>query len=622
MTKLTSRTPYLALLLFLGFAAIAGAEAPDTSSVSGGTVPIIDLDEIERGQTGWGLSVFAGTEPERFELEVLGVVRHRTPELSYIMARLSGQGLEKSGVVGGMSGSPVYIDGRLAGAVAFSYLFEMDAVAGITPIAAMRRLGSELDLPEGVQLASAGVSGSARAAAPIEFQTLVDRDFAPALLDRHLERLRPTSAASGAPAVEWSAAGFGEAARGRLARVFGREPMASGTVGGGIFQAATAAGGAEDLGDRLVPGSAVGMVLLDGDFHMAAFGTITDRWDDEIVAFGHPVFSLGPLRAPMALSEVVTVISSRSNSFKISNMGPIVGAFTIDREAGVHGRVGLEAPMIPLKIHLRGLNERDYDIRMVDEPLLTPGLVALGVFGALEAASFTAGSQGVDLEARFALEGHEDLILRQSFDDQQAGIQSILYLIGFGAFLTQTDLADVEIESVEVEIHQVARPRLATLVGVHADRLEVEPGETVRLHLDFQPYRGERFRRMMTTTIPGDAPAGRYVLLVGDGTSMDAVRLAVERQVPQTFEQALELMQSFRPRSELRLFGLVPRPGLSVAGEVLAELPGSMRGVFAAGNADAAPLAMSILHRQTEAQDRPVEGLKRLDLTIRRPSDL
>ncbi len=563
--------------------------------------PTIRVDELSRGQKGYGLSVFAGTEPERFEVEVLGVLRNSTPELSYILARLTGQDLERSGVIAGMSGSPVYIDDRLAGAVAFSYLFGLDAIAGITPIGAMRRLS---ELPA----AAAIPQVTAPAELAIDFEDLLKRQFPADLLAQQVSRLQPMSHAGGSSSLQWTASGFGEAATALLGRALGDVTPAGASAGGGAAVAA-----------ELVPGSAVAAVLVRGDLNLAAHGTVTDRDGDEVLAFGHPMFSLGPVRLPLAPSEVVTVIANAANSFKVSNAGPVVGAFDQDRQAGVRGRLGLEAPTTPLTVHLRGLSRRDYRMEVANLPQLRPILLAISALGALDAGSYAAGFQGIDLDAEIALAGHESLRIRQSFDGDQAAIGSVIYLLGFAAFLEFNTLAEVEIESVEVELTQVERPHSATLVAAYPERTRVEPGQRVPVTLELQAFRGERFRRDVEIRVPPEAANGRYMVLIGDGTSMDAVRLSLERRQPTSFDQALAQLRSFRSRRELVVYGLVPAPGLAVAGEALPNLPGSVRSIFAAGGvAVGAPLGYQVAHETVEVLDRPVDGVVRIDLDIQK----
>lgn len=566
----------------------------------------IPVEEIERGQRGWGLSVFAGTEPERFEVEVLGVLRNTTPELSYILARLSGHDLERSGVAGGMSGSPVYIDGRLAGAVAFSYTFGMDAIAGITPINAMRRLST---LPVDVAIPDRTPATELDLAALLASPADPAAAFAEAMAV-----LRPAPLA-GRSALQWSAAGFGDLASEALGAALG--PLAP----GGRLPVAALATGSTEATPELLPGSAVAAVLVHGDLNLAAHGTVTDREGDHILAFGHPVFSVGPLSLPMAGSEVVTVIANRASSFKVSNAGAVVGAFDQDREAGFRGRIGAVAPTIPLTVRLRGLEEHDYHMQVAELPELTPTLISLASLGAVSAGTYSLGRQGLDLEARYQIAGHPDLTVRQSFDGDQAVLEAVIYLLGYSRFLQLNPLERVEIEGVEVEFTQSDRPRTATLVAAHAGRTVVAPGETVPITLELQAYRGERYRRTVDFEVPEEAVEGRFFILLGDGTSMDGARLSIEHRQPESFDQAMAVLRSFHPKNELQLFGLQGGAGLAVAGEPLPGLPGSVRAIFAAApNGGARPLPLVIVHTEVEVLERPIEGILRLDLEVRRPA--
>ncbi len=599
-------------LVFLGaLAPITEAQEPTHASAG----PTISVDEVSRGQKGYGLSVFAGTEPERFEVEVLGVLRNSTAELSYILARLTGHDLERSGVVAGMSGSPVYLDGRLAGAVAFSYLFGLDAIAGITPIGAMRQLSDLPAVPIRQVSAPAGLA--------LEVEDLVERKFSSDLLAREIERLQPASHGGGSPAVQWTSSGFGEAATALLGRALGQlSPAGSGLPSAvPTSRSGPSGGGSVTAGGDLVPGSSVAAVLVSGDLNLAAHGTVTDREGDEVLAFGHPMFSLGPVNLPLAPSEVITVIANAANSFKVSNAGEVIGAFDQDRQAGVRGRLGASAPTTPLDVRLRGLTRRDYHMEIANLPQMRPILMAISALGALDSGSYAGGFQGIDLDAVIALKGYEDLRIRQSFDGDQAGIGSVVHLLGFAAFLEFNTMVDVEIESVEVELTQVDRPHSATLLAAYPERTRCEPGQTVPVTLEFKAFRGERYRREIDVKIPANLPDGRYPVLIGDGTSMDAVRLSLERRQPTTFDQALDLMRSLRSRRELVIYGLTPAPGLAVAGEVLPNLPGSMRSIFAAGGeSTGAPLGYEIADEASEMLERPIDGAVRIDLEVRRRS--
>jgi len=587
--------------------AVLAAVAPAAAPAADEPVATIGIDELTRGQKGFGLSVFAGTEPERFEVEVLGVMRDVMPELSYLMVRLSGRDLERSGLVAGMSGSPVYFDGRLAGAVSFGYSFGIEAIAGVTPIDVMERLHEIAN-----SSSPRRVPAAAHPAPSIGWEDLLKREFSADQLGEQLRRLAPRLGSGASSALQWSASGFGEQATALLRQAVGElVPWAAGAGAAGAMGSTPAVA-------ELVPGSAVAVPMIRGDLRLAAHGTLTARRGDEILAFGHPVFALGAVRLPLAISEVITVLASRSNSFKLSNVGAVLGALDLDREAGVHGRLGLTARTIPVRVRLRGLMERDYAMEVVDMPLISSNLIALATLSALEVSTFAYGPQGMDFAVRFQLADHEDLVVRQSFDGQQAGLESAVYLLNFATFLAFNAYEEVKLEAVDVEFLQLERPRTATLVGAWADRTRVEPGATVRLTVELRPYRGERYRRVVTTKVPANVPDGRYSLLIGDGTSMDAARLAVERRSPESLEQALEFLRSLRSSRELVTAGLYANAGLALGGEVLPQLPGSVRAIFAAGAPVGTPLWLTIAHEQSELQDRPVAGVLRVDVEVRR----
>ncbi len=555
---------------------------------------ILPLAEVRAGQLGHGLSVFRGDRPERFEVEVLGVWENLRPDTSYILARLSGQGLETSGVIAGMSGSPVYLEGRLAGAVAFAWPFAREPVAGITPIEQMRRLYA----------APAGPAAATQAAPVASIDQLVAADLPEDLLDRGLERLRWQVMDEFGSAVVWSTVGFGDRSRRRLAAGLG----------------SVAPAGASRLPPAdLVPGGSVAGVLIDGDLRMAATGTVTDRIGDDLLAFGHAFLGIGELRVPMATSEVITVLPSQFSSFKISNLGAVVGAFELDRAAGIRGRLGAVAPMVPLTIRVSGQRPAEFALRLADLPQLTPTLAAIAVLGALDSATQAAGSQGLDLRARLDLAEHGELRIRQSFDGDSAALDAAVHLLAFAGFVANNAMAETRLAAIEVELEQHPRPRLARLVEAHASRTLLQPGDRLELHLDLMAYRGDRFRESIPLTVPTGLPDGRYSLLVGDGVSVDAARLGIERSAPVQFGQALDLLRGLHSRRDLVVLGLFGGKGLAVAGETLPQLPGSLRSIWAAApSGSAQALRLAVAQQKQRRLEVPLSGLLRVDLEIRR----
>jgi hypothetical protein len=599
--------------LCAGLAAAAPPPPPAAKTAAPPTsLPTIGIEEVQAGQRGYGLSVFSGGVPERFEVEVVGVLHDvMGPDTDYILARLTGKGLEKSGVIGGMSGSPVFLDGRLAGAVAFGWPFSQEAIAGITPIADMRELSGLPGVESG--------PGPPLPPPPVALSDLVAGRLPQNLLATPLPAFAAPVGLGGAgggavSGVQWFTSGFGDRSLGMLRQALGGVSPAG--------QARPAAGpgtGAMGPAAALAPGSAVAAVLVDGDLRLAAAGTVTDRIGDEVFAFGHPFLGLGPVSVPMGAAEVVTVLSSQYSSFKISNIGEVIGAFEQDRRAGIQGRIGAVAPMVPMNLRVLGPRPRAFKLRVAAVPQFLPMLVGSAVLAGLEATSYSNGPQGIDLEARLRIAGHGDLVVRQSFDGDSAGVEAAAHLLAMAGYLTQNSLERVKIEAVDVEVAQVYQPRTASLVGAHADRSVVRPGERVTLNLDLVPYRGERLRRTLAVDLPRDLPNGRYSLLVGDGRSADAARLGIEPADPVTFLQALELLRSLHSRRDLVVLGVFSGPGLSVAGEAMPRLPASVRSLWgAAGSGGSAPLRLAIAQRLSSPAGMPVDGLVRVDLEVRR----
>ncbi len=585
--------------------------APKAPKAVPSALPTIALGEVRRGQRGYGLSVFSGHQPERFEVEVVGVMRNSSPDNSYILARLTGKGLEKSGVIAGMSGSPVFLDGRLAGAVAFSWPFSQEAIAGITPIETMHRLSSTGGEP----------IAPAPPLPPVGLSDLLAGRIPEDLLSKQLAAFHPQMAGGAIASLQWSTSGFGDRSLGVLREALGAVAPASRAVvtgsGGNVDSPSPAAAAAAAAG--IVPGASVAAMLVDGDLSLAATGTVTDRIGDQVYAFGHPFLGLGPTGVPMASADVVTVLSSQYSSFKIANLGEVVGAFEQDRSAGIAGRIGAVSPMIPMTVRIQGLQTREFHMRLASLPQILPSLVGSATLGSLDSASYAAGPQGIDLKAHFKIAGHGDLTVLQTFDGDNAGSASAAHMLALAAYLVQNPLERVRIEAVDVDIAQSRDPRAATLVDAHADRTAVHPGDRVNLNLELLPYRGKPTRHAFSIDLPKDLAEGKYILLIGDGASADAVRLSIEPVDPVSFDQALALLRSFHSHREVVVLGVTGGAGLSVAGEAMPRLPGSVRSLWsAAGSAGVVPLRLAISDDWREPMPIPVDGLVRVELDVRR----
>ncbi len=590
---------------------VAAAAVAFAVASAGATQPaeILPLAEVERGQRGEGWSVFAGDEPERFEVELLGVWRDISPDSSYVLARLEGRGLEESGVIAGMSGSPVYIDGRLVGAVAFSWPFAKEPIAGVTPIESMRAISA--GGPGALQPATAGPPTG-----KVTMEDLVAFEGSEVQLRERLTAamgpLAGTGAGTGVGTPErgrgllWTTAGFGGRVTQLLEEVVG--PVAS----AGRMESA------EPGATALEGGSAVAAVLVDGDLRLAATGTVTERSGDTVLAFGHPFLGLGDIEVPMAEAEIVTVIPSIASSFKIGNLGRIVGAFDRDRPPGVSGTVGRETPMIPLEVKVDAGVERSYSMRLASVPAITGSLAATSVLGAIDTTIGAGGERSVALRASIEIADRRSLEIEQVFDGPVASLEAVVHLLNVIVYLQNNGLGEARLERIAVEIDVELERRAAQIVAAHASRPLLAPGETTRIHVELQPWRGESIRRSMEVTVPDDLETGRYFVLVGDGASIDAARLELEASVPRTLDQALEFLDGLESRQRLALLGVSPQAGWVVDGEPLARLPGSIRSLWRAPSGASKPIGAAVRQKASMDAGRPLAGLLRVDLDVRR----
>ncbi len=565
----------------------------------------IGIDEVTRGQTGYGLSVFAGSEPERFGVEVVGVLRETEPGASFIVARLSGQGLETSGVVAGMSGSPVYLDDRLAGAVAYSWSFTSEALAMITPIAAMRELSTLA--PGGAAAGSLGLS-AAGGSEPFErsvrqiLEPPEDIDTAVrALVAEQLGAWLAPASDRGGGGASIAALGFGDPVRRLLA--------------------AAPAGRAESADvSKLGAGSAVAGVLIDGDLKLAVGGTVTRVADGEVLAMGHPFLGVGPLGVPMATVDVVGVVPRLNSSTRLGNIGPVVGAFDQDRFAGLRGQLGAEARTIPMTIEVVTPNgeARHFALQLADLPIMLPTLVAIPTMQALASASYSGGESGLDLTGTLRLRGHDDVPLHQVFDGSAPGVSAAFHLLLLVGALVNSDQEEVALESVDVSLRQTHAPRTITIERAQASSSQVRAGETVEIVFELRRHRGERYQETLEVEIPEDRGPGRYYLFVGDGVSIDAARLQLAPGKASSLEDELELLRSFRPRSRLAALGVVPARGLIVAGRPLPDLPATVRSIWRASPLQGEPRALNLAIVSEHGRDlgTPLDGLFRIDLQI------
>ena len=610
--------PMRRIAFFLLFVACAALAAPALDA--GEAMP---LSDVRPGMQGVGRTVFEGARVDEFGVRILGVLENAVgPRQSLILARLEGGPLAETGVIAGMSGSPVFVDGKLVGAVAYSFPFGKEPIAGITPIGDMVA-AAESTAP---RASSARLHPLAEGgpAAPL------DRAAVAAALRRPLRSLLPAgfqgealppamAGASLSPlALPLVFSGFEPETFDWARSVFATMGFAPVMGGGG---GGTVPGPLPDL----VPGAAVGVSLVEGDLDLSVTGTITDIEGDRVYAFGHPFYNLGPTRFPLKKAWVYSVFPSLQVTWKIAAALDAVGTMDQDRTTTIAGRLGAPPRMIPVEVRLRAPRtaERTFRFRMVEDELFTPVLGYVSLLSVLQGHERAIGAATLRVDARLALSGGREVRVRDVVAGQQPAQQAAAVLAGPLALLVGNDFERLTLEGLHVSVDAAETLETATLVRAWVDgRLPLRPGTVAPVKVQLRTHRGETVTETLEVKVPPSAPTGAYTLLVADAATMDAVE---QREVRQRFaarniDHLLRELNRLRVGS--RIYARLTRPGggVVVGGEYLPSLPGSVLSVLSSPDqgTSVVPLPASPVWAGELATDRAVSGWRQLSVSVER----
>src|SRR5258708_10086090 len=469
---------------------------------------IIPLDQIHEGMRGIALTVFQGTKPEPMDVEVLGVLRNvNGAKGDIILVKLHGTKPEYTGVVAGMSGSPVYFDGKLAGALAFRIGdVSKEPIAGVTPIEGMWEIAAADQRPApGPAAASIEPSASTRTASPGDNSALPTQGYG--------NFLKPIET----PMVF---SGFSE----ETLRLYGPQFTSAGIV------PVMGVGSSSDRKqpEPIEPGSAVSAVLVRGDMDIAATCTVTYIDPQRLLACGHPLMQFGEVDLPMTKATVLATLPSPLNAFKIVNTTETVGAFVQDRQNGIMGVPGRESKMIPVTVALHngpGTATKEFHYEVLNNARLSPLAMMATVFNALHGTNEYAEDITYRMNGVLSVKGNPDLTLPNIFapqDNRQPAPALAAATIGdrFGRIYTNAfDVPDVQ--GVKLDFELVRERRSARLEAARTDMTEARPGDQIMVETVIRPYRGERLVRQIAIRIPTSASKGPLRILVSDGDTLD-----------------------------------------------------------------------------------------------------
>ena len=599
-------------------------------AAAAGAVETLPREQVRPGMVGVGRTVFAGSRIEEFRVEILGVLENTGPRQSLIIARLLGGPLEKTGVIAGMSGSPVFIEGKLVGAVSYGFPFSKETIAGITPIGEMIEATRPSDAPRAAsaRFPSPLAPGAASAGWP---RQPLDRDALAAALRRPL------------PAVDLSAGGWrGGAPTGALSGTLqplalpltfsGFDPAAfewaRGLFGGLGFAPVLGSGNAAPAGvalPALEPGSAVGISLIEGDLDVSVTGTVTLVDNDRVYAFGHPFYNLGPTQFPLRKAYVFSVFPSLYQSWKISAPGEVVGTVDQDRTTAVAGSLGPKPRMIPVevKLHTSRGQERRFAFRVVDDELFTPVLAYAAMLSVLQGSERAFGTSTMHVAARVTLQDGREVRVEDLFTRDQPGVQAAQLVAAPLGYVMANGFEPLRVDKLAVDVASLETTQTGELQRAWLERDgPVHPGSTLALKVSVRTYRGDMRVESVPVPVPVNAPAGSYTLVVGDAAALNQLEQSEMRQtfVPRSAAQLLRALNTLRHGNRIYVRLMRAAAGAVVAGEALPALPPSMLAVLGSGaeSATTLPLASAPLWDLDLPVDYAFSGSRALSFSVTR----
>lgn len=588
------------------------------------------VDELKPGMVGIGRTVFESDRLDEFKVHILGVLRNVIgTRRNLILARLEGGPLANTGVIAGMSGSPVYIDGRLVGAVSYSLgQFSKEPIAGITPIGEMTE--------------AATFAAPRRQAARVELQMPLTPESLAASLRQAFSWMRPfadspndvqvfgdgaVNAGIGTLlrpiATPLTLGGFNSAVIDPVAAVFrdqGFVPVMAGSSS--LAPRLAQSNGVAAAAPPLRPGDPVGVALMSGDLELGATGTVTDVVGTRVYAFGHPFYGLGPTAFPMTRAHVLTVLPSLASSMKIASTGDVIGTVQQDRATTIAGTLGPGPALIPVRLSLtseRGTKET-FNMAIVNDQLFTPLLAYLSIVNTLGSYERQNGAASYAIRGSASVKKYGQVAFEDLFSGDQPSVGAATYVVAPINFLLRNAFEDVELERLDLEIDASEEPRSATLERVWIDGSKPKAGASVDLKMLLRTYRGEEFTRTVPVSIPASA-TGTLSIMVSDGARLsqwEARELQVQPLQTRGLPQMIQVLNNARKNNRLYVRLLGRDGGAVVKGESLSSLPPSVMAVIESDRNGGSfrPLQNAVIGEWDIATELAVTGSRTLTLSI------
>ncbi|MCK4764933.1 MAG: hypothetical protein KAW12_22225 [Candidatus Aminicenantes bacterium] len=526
------------------------------------------VTEIKTGMTGIGKTIFKGTKIEKFEFKVLGILENTlAPHKHMIFVELISPVLAETGVIAGMSGSPLYIDGKIIGAVAFGFNFAKKPIAGVTPIEDILKTSDYNKALYEIDISDIKIEfGKENIKKIVNFirEEIAERaNFSP-LKEMAPIELIPTNKGFKSAALSYFKPVFSGAESVKFSEQLNKKP---GTAAAGLF--------------KIAPADAVAIPLIKGDFELSGSGTVTYVDGSKVYMFGHPFFNLGAVDFPLHKAEIITVFPSYMNSFKVAATRHLIGTVVQDRFSAVQGELGGAPYMIPLKVFLTNRNKK-FAIEMVDHPLLSPALSYISLNSILGAEYQDFGFMSLQVKGKIFIENERNIIIddifsgTESFDD----FSGLVLAINF--FIMNNREKKVKIQKMDFEISAVESIKRTAIENVIVEKTTYKPGELMKIDIYMKDERGKSWQEKATFKAPHLSPGTVFYLLIADRSEIgkfEAKNIQAP-YFPDKLNPLIRAINNLRKNNRIYFKLMTLSRGLYIKGHEYSNLPSSLQDVF------------------------------------------
>ncbi len=566
--------------------------------------PYMKVDEVRGGMKGMVRTVLKGTEVEEIPVEVVDVLRKVSPGRDVVIIRLEGEKAQRWGVAQGMSGSPVYINGRLLGALSFAWRFVKEPLAGVTPIESMTRVWRE-----------EGKAEDARPAAWSPAETLPVARFVEDLLTPRPAYAFVSPANMRPLETPLAVAGLPRGAVRDLAdrlRAFDVQVVEGG--------AAARADVPADL--KLTPGGVLCVQVVRGDFEVAGIGTVTEVAGNRFYGFGHPMFNNGAVSLPVATGVIHTIVPSNEMAFKLGSPVKTVGTLWVDHATGIAGEIGPLPEMLAMEVAMRRRDlsgDASYRFEVVKDPRMMLAFVNSAMNGVLSQAGTPDPNVTIKVRATIEVEGYPSVVLDEIFGGPQAAADATgVFVVPLGTIL-HNPFARANVKSVRVAGEVLPGDPRAVIRWAETDKAEYRPGEEIDVAVTLQPWRARNLVRRFKLKVPDDAPEGPMTLVVCDPTADQRLeqREAAHRFKPEDVAGILDFYRKARANTDVVLRLSNDTSGVAVKGRELGDLPDSVISVLGKQPpTEVSPFSQPVVRR--ESTEFVIVGQQQLQITVKK----